>query len=95
MQCGILYSPVWGSLSAMVSCCLVACVSLKISDKESSASPIVFDIANSNQIFPAVLKRKDTSDFKSWLIEVQGLMKMYLHNIGLNLVVGEEGGGCS
>ena len=79
----------------MVSCCLVACVSLKISDKESSASPIVFDISNSDQIFPAVLK--DISGFTSWLIEVQGLMKMYLHNIGLNLVVeeGGKGGGCS
>ena len=57
-QCGILYSPVWGSLSAMVSCYLVACVSLKISDKESSANPIVFDISNSNKIFPAVLEMR-------------------------------------
>ena len=59
LQCGILYSPVWGSLSAaMVSCCLVACVSLKISDKESTANPIVFDISNSDQIFTAVVKVK-------------------------------------
>ena len=57
-QCGILYSPVCGSLSAMVSCCLVACVSLKISDKESTANPIVFDISNSNKIFPAVLEMR-------------------------------------